>query len=144
MREYLVIYNKPNVFQRIINKIYKIYCQLLNKERICRADRIIDYPKFIEFDNMQTHDCKCYPGVSPSWDNSSRRTKIWATIFKNSTPDLFYTWCAKKMEHFEPFSKEENFLFINAWNEWAEGNHLEPDQKWGKQYLEAFKRALNG
>jgi hypothetical protein len=36
----------------------------------------------------------------------------------------------------------ENFVFINAWNEWAEGNHLEPCQKWGKDYLEVTKEVF--
>lgn len=144
LKKYSLKYHRPNIFERVINKIQKIYCQIQNKERIRKKDNHVDYEIFIDMDLQMTHDCKCYPGVSPSWDNSSRRTKIWATIFKASTPELFYKWCAKKIEQFKPFSEEENFLFINAWNEWAEGNHLEPDQKWGKQYLEAFKRALNG
>lgn len=44
---------------------------------------------------------------------------------------------------FQPFSEEENLVFINAWNEWAEGNHLEPDQKWGRKYLEVTKEAID-
>ena len=43
---------------------------------------------------------------------------------------------------FKPYSAEENFVFINAWNEWAEGNHLEPDMKWGGEYLAATLRAI--
>jgi ribosome biogenesis protein Tsr3 len=43
---------------------------------------------------------------------------------------------------FEPPSKKENFLFINALNEWAEGNHLEPDKKWGTQYLQVTKEVM--
>lgn len=46
------------------------------------------------------------------------------------------------MEAFVPFSNEENLIFINAWNEWAEGTHLEPDQKWGRRYLEMTQKAL--
>lgn len=144
LKKYSLKYHRPNIFERVINKIQKIYCQIQNKERIRKKDNHVDYEIFIDMDLQMTHDCKCYPGVSPSWDNSSRRTKIWATIFKGSTPDLFHKWTSKKIEQFTPFSAEENFLFINAWNEWAEGNHLEPDQKWGKQYLEALKKALNG
>ena len=45
--------------------------------------------------------------------------------------------------YFEEFqSLAETFLFINAWNEWAEGNHLKPCQKWGTQYLEMTKEIL--
>ena len=43
---------------------------------------------------------------------------------------------------FKPYAKDENFIFINAWNEWAEGNHLEPCVKWGSQYLDATKMVL--
>jgi len=46
------------------------------------------------------------------------------------------------VQRFTPPSAEENFIFINAWNEWAEGNHLEPCLKWGREYLEATRRAL--
>ena len=48
------------------------------------------------------------------------------------------------MKSFRPYSKEENFVFRNAWNEWAEGNHLEPDLKWGHEYLEMTKMAIKG
>jgi lipopolysaccharide biosynthesis protein len=39
-------------------------------------------------------------------------------------------------------SAEENLVFINAWNEWGEGNHLEPDQKWGHDYLEVTRKVI--
>jgi lipopolysaccharide biosynthesis protein len=84
---------------------------------------------------------KCYPCVSPGWDNSPRK-KENALIMIDSTPEYFGNWVQKKVDTFEPYSREENLLFINAWNEWAEGNHLEPCQKWGRAYLEAFKSAL--
>jgi lipopolysaccharide biosynthesis protein len=86
-------------------------------------------------------DYKCFPGITPAWDNSARR-KQYAMVLHDSTPASYERWLKSIVEKFIPYSKNENLVFINAWNEWAEGNHLEPCQKWGKQYLEATARAL--
>ena len=85
---------------------------------------------------------KQYPCITPSWDNSARK-KHNSIILNNSTPSIYGKWLKAILQKFKPFSKNENFLFINAWNEWAEGNHLEPDQKWGRGYLEETKKALD-
>jgi lipopolysaccharide biosynthesis protein len=85
---------------------------------------------------------KEYPCVCPSWDNSSRRKNL-ATILINATPKKYGHWLKKILEKFEPYSKDENLVFINAWNEWAEGNHLEPDQKWNFEYLQETKKAID-
>jgi len=82
-----------------------------------------------------------YPGVTPMWDNSARR-KQDATILTGSTPELYERWLAAVLARFQPRSPQENFIFLNAWNEWAEGNHLEPCAKWGRRYLEATCRVL--
>lgn len=63
-------------------------------------------------------------------------------MFKGNTPTLFATWLKSTMLKFIPYSKDENFVFINAWNEWAEGNHLEPDVKWGNQFLNVLKQVV--
>lgn len=67
-----------------------------------------------------------YPGVTPMWDNTSRR-KQKMFILDKSTPEKYGEWLYSVMNKFVPYSKDENFVFVNAWNEWAEGNHLEPD-----------------
>ena len=84
---------------------------------------------------------KCFPCVTPGWDNSPRK-KADALIMVDSTPRLFGDWMKQVIGNFKPYSDQENLVFINAWNEWAEGNHLEPCQKWGKSYLEELKSAL--
>ena len=80
--------------------------------------------------------------VTPGWDNSARRQR-GANIFHGSTPDLYEQWLeamvADTLRNRQP---EECILFLNAWNEWAEGNHLEPDRRWGRAYLEATSRVL--
>lgn len=138
LRKYIDTVMCPTIFDRIINKSRKIISRILGVQ-IRKPDRIIDYRDFVDFDLQQpTPLYKCFPGVSPMWDNSSRRVNVNATIFKNSTPEDFSYWYHNKIQNFQPYSKEENFIFINAWNEWAEGNHLEPCKKWGHQYLEAL------
>lgn len=81
--------------------------------------------------------------VMPTWDNTARR-RSGAHIYVGSTPQLYGTWLAEMAKQtVNKFSPEERIIFINAWNEWAEGCHLEPDLKWGRQYLEATKAALD-
>jgi lipopolysaccharide biosynthesis protein len=86
--------------------------------------------------------CKMYPSLFPGWDNTARVGER-AQIVLGNTPELYEYWLTNIIRRFEPFSDNENFIFINAWNEWAEGNHLEPCQKWGRAFLEATKRALD-
>ena len=82
------------------------------------------------------------PGITPMWDNRARR-KTEATILKDSTPEVYQKWLQYIVDLYKSDKiKTQKFIFINAWNEWAEGNHLEPDQKWGRKYLEATKNVL--
>ena len=80
--------------------------------------------------------------VSPMWDNSARRS-VNAAIFIGSTPAIYKQWFSKIITRTrQHHTGDEQIVFINAWNEWAEGCHLEPDQKWGRTYLEATRDAL--
>ena len=82
-----------------------------------------------------------FPCVTPSWDNTARR-KWGGVILQGSTPTLYGEWLTKTISKMSSLNLPEQFVFINAWNEWAEGNHLEPDLRWGTQYLEQTLRAL--
>ena len=80
--------------------------------------------------------------VSPMWDNSARRSTN-ANIFIGATPSIYKQWLSKIVARTrQRHTGDEQIVFINAWNEWAEGCHLEPDQKWGRTYLEATRDAL--
>ncbi len=104
----------------------------------------LDYADFVHFltryYEYPSH-FKRFPCVVPSWDNTARRG-IDANLFYNATPASFEQWLSFHAAKFQPYSAAENFVFINAWNEWAEGNHLEPCQQWGRAYLEAVQRAF--
>jgi hypothetical protein len=63
-------------------------------------------------------------------------------VFIGSSPKLFHQWLVATLANLAKSTTTPRILFINAWNEWAEGNHLEPCQKWGHAYLQAIRNAL--
>ena len=81
-----------------------------------------------------------FPCVAPSWDNTARRRRGGALIYAGSTPGVYEAWLRVACER-EAMPEGTGLVFINAWNEWAEGCHLEPDQRHGRAYLEATLRA---
>ena len=101
---------------------------------------LYDYPRLVEI-MLRRPDVayKRFHGATPSWDNTARSGNR-ASVFVNSSPDLFRQWLttiARKTA--STLESEEQLMFINAWNEWAEGCHLEPDRRYGRAYLEACK-----
>lgn len=111
--------------------------------RAYAEQRIVSYPVLARgMASRPIAEFKRFRCVTPMWDNSARRKKN-ARIIIDSTPEIYEKWlkaiCNQTLER---FNGDERLVFINAWNEWAEGNHLEPDLKWGHSYLEATRRAL--
>lgn len=125
---------QSGILERLVRKL-----GMSNKEFECC--QILDYSSMIEkMLQKSTPPYKRFPCVVPSWDNSARR-KTGAAIVKDSTPELYEKWL-KNVVELTTKTDKENFIFINGWNEWAEGNHLEPCQRWGHAYLEATRRAV--
>ena len=80
--------------------------------------------------------------VFPTWDNTARRGTR-GTVFAGSSPELFGWWVERMtVDTRRRLAGDERLLFVNAWNEWAEGCCLEPDARYGRQYLEAFRDGL--
>lgn len=107
------------------------------------AGNVFDYEQCVQKTlEAPPTDYPRYSATILSWDNTARRG-LTAHIFHGATPAVYEQWLRqlllnahKNAHHFEPL------VFINAWNEWAEGTHLEPDQRFGTSYLEATKSAL--
>ncbi len=99
---------------------------------------IIDYVKIISQSlNRPPPPFKLYRSLMPGWDNTARRQNT-PTITVNVNPEYYGEWLKYLRAYTRHYlgSKPDNFIFINAWNEWGEGCHLEPDLKWGLGYLE--------
>ncbi len=86
---------------------------------------------------------EAYPCVIPNWDNSPR-SGARGLVLQNSRPEYFGEQVAAAVRQLDGLPAEHRLLFVKSWNEWAEGNHLEPDQRWGRAYLEAFRSAILG
>ena len=77
-----------------------------------------------------------------AWDNAARRKEGFKAFYKYSLRS-FYDWCCSVVEYTNRnFSSERRFMFINAWNEWAEGTYLEPDMKYGYANINTLSKAL--
>ncbi len=86
---------------------------------------------------------KRYFGVFPAWDNSARRQEQGATIIHNATPVAYQHFLEQVIERTRrTFAEDDQLVFINAWNEWGEGCHLEADRRQGSALLEATFQAL--
>jgi hypothetical protein len=86
---------------------------------------------------------KYFRCVFPSWDNTPRR-KQNATVFVNTSPNLFKYFLYRSIQvTIRDFQSDERIIFVNAWNEWGEGCHIEPDERFGFQYLQMCYEAVN-
>jgi hypothetical protein len=82
--------------------------------------------------------------VMPGWDNTPRRGRA-GNVFHDATPELYELWLREAIGATRrQLPPGQRLVFINAWNEWGEGAHLEPDLRFGRQYLEATRRTLAG
>lgn len=85
---------------------------------------------------------KLFRGIIPGWDNTPRKMAR-AHIFYGSSPEKYKQWLLSAISYTEQnFEPSEQVIFINAWNEWAEGAILEPCNQYGYEYLNATRSAM--
>ncbi|KVE35394.1 glycoside hydrolase family 99-like domain-containing protein [Burkholderia sp. TSV86] len=105
---------------------------------------IMDWTHFVERSRAYPDtEYRLLRGVTPSWDNEARKPGRGA-VFVGSTPKLYEEWlfnaATDTVQRID--NPDERLVFINAWNEWAEGAHLEPDRRYGYAWLQATRNAL--
>jgi hypothetical protein len=83
-----------------------------------------------------------YPCVAAAWDNSPRRQNGEALVLVGSTPERYQRWLERAMLSQIRTQGDDGVVFLNAWNEWSEGAHLEPDVRYGRAYLEATREVV--
>jgi hypothetical protein len=119
--------------------IKKVFLKLI-KFKLLKYPLVLNY-NFISQYFTQEIDVEeqVVPTIIPNWDHTPR-SGVSGVVFHNSTPELFkkHVIEVKKIIN----NKDNKLVFLKSWNEWGEGNYMEPDLKFGKQYLEALKQVL--
>ncbi len=126
------------ITQKLRGKIpYRIY------SRFPRFPRIFDYEEYINagFENLQTTKVQ-FPLIYSNWDNTPRSGHL-GVVLHGSSPELFASQVALAIDKVRSQEQEKQIIFIKSWNEWAEGNYLEPDQRFGLAYLETIRDLLS-
>lgn len=136
-------YAKPSIFDRksflgkIENKL-KGKLSASYKIGVRTKPLVFDYKKGVSHFNVKFPHHKYITCVFPNWDNSARSGKK-SLIFKNANPEAWQQHLQIAVDELVKNDNNPSFIIIKSWNEWAEGNHLEPDSKYGKKWLEAVK-----
>jgi len=103
---------------------------------ICLDQRII--VDEIMFEDQQAD---IYPMVLPNWDNTPRSGRN-GVVIQHATPQLFEAQICKSIDYINKRNLSERIMILKSWNEWAEGNYVEPDTRYGYAYLEVLKKWL--
>jgi len=136
------------IYQRIPSRLdplfYRIKHQSYSQWRRERSNRpfVIPYSTLVEAaDKELASTFVQYPCVIPNWDNTPRSGKN-GLVFHESTPQLFASHLETALLQVCDRDPQHRIVFVKSWNEWAEGNYLEPDQRFGLQYLQVVRGAV--
>ncbi|MFV8356769.1 glycoside hydrolase family 99-like domain-containing protein [Flavobacterium sp. XS1P32] len=136
-----ILFFKKGIFAKIERKIKKVVRDYLkpNNHIDSRSKPLIfDYKRGVEKMNMTFNNEKHIPCVFPNWDNTARSGNK-AMIFRNATPETWKVHLESTVCDLLKKANQSKIVVIKSWNEWAEGNHLEPDAKFGLKWLQALK-----
>ncbi len=130
----------PNLLERGLNSSTKLDLMKLFRYGTLCGPRIYPYNQYVKSTFNVALAEKEFPAVLPNWDNTPR-SKGKGLVLYGSTPELYGELLKKAIHLLE--NKSRKLIFIKAWNEWAEGNTLEPSIRFQDRYLEVTKDILN-
>ena len=122
----------------------RLYPYLLNQLRylLLRSPKIVAYKEAMKsFVGVEEKRDNVYPSIIPNWDHTPR-TGNRGLVFHHSTPELFAKHLDNVGNVIANKRDEDKIVFIKSWNEWAEGNYMEPDLKYGTSYLQKLKEFI--
>lgn len=124
--------------QSIVSKIFKKATKIIFKKPYTFSYELMS--KYFIVDQIDKID-NVFPSIIPGWDHSPR-SGVEGLIMTDSTPELFEKHVKHVVELVEEKNYENRLIFLKSWNEWAEGNYVEPDLRWGRGYLKSIKNQV--
>lgn len=104
---------------------------------------IVDYKKAItDMDSPLFEDEKIYPTIIPNWDHTPRSGN-WGRVFQNCTPEVFGEHVTQIFNRLSNKKDIQNIVFLKSWNEWGEGNYMEPDLRYGCQFIDTLRSIID-
>lgn len=138
-----VVYKRkpPTFLQRAKRMTARKVWNRITGRRVAEPLRI-DYADVVDraLDDMPDGE-RFLPCVLPNWDNTPR-SGTRGVVYENATPQLFGAYLRKAIERVASRPPSEAIVFLKAWNEWAEGNYIEPDLEHGHAYLDAVREVV--
>lgn len=131
----------PMFSNRYLRKIELIFKEKLGyTSDVVKRNKplILDYKSLIKHFNEDLKDTKSIPCAIPNWDNSARSGNK-SLILHKASPEHWKTHLKQTVDLLKRKPDNPRFIVIKSWNEWAEGNHLEPDTKFGREWLQVIK-----
>lgn len=128
-------------FKKDYSLLERMYVKLMRI--LFKRGRVVEYNRAAKFFVGEKEKQKdCYPTIIPNWDHSPRSGKSGHILYK-STPLKFKGHVKNTFLHIKSKPIENRIVFLKSWNEWGEGNYMEPDLKFGIGYLNALKEAIS-
>jgi hypothetical protein len=143
------VLNEPRpMIDRLPDRLADRLCKLFFKRQFCQLyrrifgmPRIIPYERIIKEAKHPKFDFLNYPCVVPNWDTTPRMGDH-AIVFHNATPALFRIRFQEALDLISGRSSDHKIIFLKSWNEWAEGNYVEPSRRFGRGFLEVIRDCL--
>jgi hypothetical protein len=137
-----MINRPPNRLDAASLKLFGLDRRGLMKKYRPRPD-VIAYGEYIRRASLPVGPEEVYPCVVPNWDNTPR-CGAGGFVLHDATPELFRVHLRQAVEAVAGRPADRRIIFVKSWNEWAEGNYLEPDRRYGLGYLEALRGEILG
>ena len=139
------------IYQRLTNDVTRnIFHRVTHKFNKFIMDKLFNWPYIADYRKAHNYlvnpaidsDDDVFPTILPNWDHTPR-SGVRGTVFKNANPSEFKKLAKKALSVIANKPSDRQLIFLKSWNEWGEGNYMEPDLKYGKGYIKALREALD-